>query len=178
MLEELSTLLEFKIEHATVKHAQTIGALERSHGPLKRYLRIYENQLPRDWHKYLDLAVFQHKTSYHSTLACPPTLIFHGRIPQNPLDLRFSNKNIYHQQCQYDYISDIQSKMATLFSQTKENLVNSFNKYRENYDRKAKAAPLKLHDYCMLLSPKLSKEHEKISNLECKWTALFRIEKV
>ena len=38
MLEELSTLLEFKIEHATVKHAQSIGALERSHGPLKRYL--------------------------------------------------------------------------------------------------------------------------------------------
>ena len=68
--------------------------------------------------------------------------------------------------------------MATLFSQTKENLVNSFNKYREYYDRKAKAAPLKLHDYCMLLSPKLSTEHEKISNLECKWTALFRIEKV
>ena len=69
MLEELSTLLEFKIEHATIKHAQTIGALERSHGLLKRYLGIYENQLPRDWHKYVDLAVFQHNTSYHSTLA-------------------------------------------------------------------------------------------------------------
>ena len=178
MLEELSTLLEFKFEHATFKHAQTIGALERSHGPLKRYLRIYENQLPRDWHKYVDLALFHHNTSYNSTLACPPTLILHGRIPQNPSDLRFSNKNIYHQQCQYDYISDIQSKMATLFSQTKENLVNSLNKYREYYDRKAKAAPLKLHYYCMLLSPKFSTEHEKMSNLECKWTALFRIEKV
>ena len=63
-----------------------------SHGPLKRYLQIYENKQPRDWHKYLDLAVFRHNTSYHSTIACPPTLIFHGRIPQNPLDLRFSNK--------------------------------------------------------------------------------------
>ena len=30
----------------------------------------------------------------------------------------------------------------------------------------------------MLLSPKLSTEHEKISNLECKWTGLFGIEKV
>ena len=40
MLEELSTLLEFEIEQATVKHAQTIRALERSHGPPKRYLRI------------------------------------------------------------------------------------------------------------------------------------------
>ena len=178
MLEELSTLLEFKIEHSTVKNAKTIGALERSHGPLKRYLRIYENQLPRDWHKYVDFAVFQHNTSYHSKIACPTTLIFHGRIPENPLDLSFSNKHIYHQQCQYDYISDIQSKRATLFSQTKENLVNSFNKYREYYDRKAKTAPLKLYDYGMLLNPKLSTEYEKISNLECKWTGLFRNEKV
>ena len=48
MLEELSTLLEIEIEHATVKHAQRIGALERSHGPLKQYLRIYEYQLTRD----------------------------------------------------------------------------------------------------------------------------------
>ena len=68
--------------------------------------------------------------------------------------------------------------MATLFSQTKENIVNSFNKYREYYERKAKAAPLKLNDYCLLLSSKLSTEHEKISNLECKWTGFFSIEKV
>ena len=30
----------------------------------------------------------------------------------------------------------------------------------------------------MLLSPKFSTEHEKICNLECKWTGLIRIEKV
>ena len=170
MLEELSTLLEFRIEHATVKHAQTIGALERSYGPLKGYLRNYKNRLPRDWHKCVDLAVFQHNTSYHSTIACPPTLIFHGRI--------FSNKSKYHQQCHYDSIADIQSKLATLFSQTKENLVNPFNKYWEYYERKAKAAPLTLRDYCMLLNRKLSTEHDNISNLECKWTGLLRIERV
>ena len=69
--------------------------------------------------------------------------------------------------------------MATLFSQTKTvNSVNSFNKYQEYYDRKAKVAPLKLHDYCKLLSPKFSTEYEKISNSECKWTGLFGIEKI
>ena len=47
----------------------------------------------------------------------------------------------------------MRSKMAKLFSQTRENLDNSFNKYRQYYDRKAKAAPLKLRDYCMLLNP-------------------------
>ena len=84
LIQNLSEMLEFKLTHATVKHAQTIGLLERSHGPLKRYLKIYENQLKHDWHKYVNLAVFQHNTSYHTVLGCPPTLIFHGRIPMNP----------------------------------------------------------------------------------------------
>ena len=48
--------------------------LEQSHGPLKRYLKIYENQTKHDWHKYVDLAVFQHNTSYHTVLGCPPSL--------------------------------------------------------------------------------------------------------
>ena len=38
MLEELSMLLEFKIEHATVKNTQTIGALERSQWPTQALL--------------------------------------------------------------------------------------------------------------------------------------------
>ena len=45
ILKELSTLREFQLELATLKHAQTIGVDERSHGPLKGYLKTYENQI-------------------------------------------------------------------------------------------------------------------------------------
>ena len=80
LLSELAKMLEIKINHAILKHAQTIGLLERSHGPLKRYFRIYENQVKHDWHKFVDLAVFQHNTSFHTVLGCPPSLIFHGNL--------------------------------------------------------------------------------------------------
>ena len=43
LIQELAQMLEIKYENASVKHAQTIGLLERAHGPLKKYLRIYEN---------------------------------------------------------------------------------------------------------------------------------------
>ena len=178
LLHELANILEIKLEHATVKHAQTIGVVEQSHGLLKRYLRIYENQLQHDWHKHIDLAIFQHNTCYHTTIGCPPTLLYHGRIPMNPIDIRFNNRTLYHHSSSYEYISDLQSKMTTLFGHTKELIVKSFNKYKEYYDRQAAAAPLKLHEYCVMLSPKLSNEHEKISNLQCKWNGLYRIEKV
>ena len=68
--------------------------------------------------------------------------------------------------------------MSTLFVQNKETLLKSFNKYRYYFDRKAKAVPLKVAEYCLLLSPKLSNEHEKFSNMQCKWMALYKVEKV
>ena len=178
LLSELAKMLEIRINLATLKHAQTIGLLERSHGPLKRYLRIYENQVKHDWHKFVDLAVFQHNTSFHIVPGCPPSLIFHGRIPINPIDLRFNDKTLPNVKSKYDYISDIQSKMFSILGETKENLIASFNKYRDYYDKKANAAPLKLHEFCLLLHPQISREREKVGKLQCKWVGVYRVEKV
>ena len=35
LMSELASLLEVKLKHASLKHPQTIGAVERTHGPLK-----------------------------------------------------------------------------------------------------------------------------------------------
>ena len=48
--------------------------------------------------------------------------------------------------------------MTTLFGHTKELLMKSFIKYEEYYDRKAEAAPLKVHEYCVKRSPKIIQE--------------------
>ena len=45
LLHALAKVLEIKLEHSTVKHTQTIGVVVRSHEPLTRFLKIYENQL-------------------------------------------------------------------------------------------------------------------------------------
>ena len=47
LMSELANLLEVELKHCTLKHAQTIGLLERNHAPLKQILRINENQLRR-----------------------------------------------------------------------------------------------------------------------------------
>ena len=51
--------------------------------------------------------------------------------------------------------------MRRYFIQTIENLVNSLHKYWDYFDIKAKEAPLKLSDFCLLLN--FSTEHGKIS---------------
>ena len=89
---ELATLLEIEINHATLKHPQTIGLVERSHEPLKR-MKLNTNEQWSDWHKYVPLATCIHNTSNSSLIGCCPRSIFHGREPTKPLGLRFFNKS-------------------------------------------------------------------------------------
>ena len=91
LLHELTKLLEIQIEHASLKHPQTVGVVERSDSALKRILKLNTNEQWNDWFKYVQLATFIHNTSHHSAIDCSPTVVFHRREPIKPLDLRFNN---------------------------------------------------------------------------------------
>ena len=91
LLHELTKLLEIQLEHASLKHQQTVGFVERSHSALKRILKLNTNEQWNDWFKYVQFATFIQNTSYHSAIDCSPTVLFHGREPLKPLDLRFNN---------------------------------------------------------------------------------------
>ena len=51
-------------------------------------------------------------------------------------------------------------------------------KYKENYDRKAKAAPLQHNDYCFILQPIADHQRSKIPFREYRWTGPYLVEKV
>ena len=123
MMKELTDLLEIELRHATVTHAQTIGLLERSHAELKRVLHIHSKDGPRDWHKFVDVACFVHNTTYHTQLHCTPALLFYGRQPIGPLDLRFQNKSLKRVATRYDAITDFQDNLLDLYEKNKENIL-------------------------------------------------------
>ena len=91
LFHELTKLIEIQLEHASLKHPQTVGVVERSHSALKRILKMNTNEKWNDWSKYVQLATFIHNTSHHSAIGCSPTVLFHGGEPIKPLDLRFNN---------------------------------------------------------------------------------------
>ena len=71
-MTELMKTAGIQIEHATVKHAQTIGMVERSHQKLKQILKINVAADSPQWDKYVNLAVMAHNTTYHQLLKCTP----------------------------------------------------------------------------------------------------------
>ena len=88
VIKDVAGVLGITLKHATTKHAQTIGLLERSHASIKQALKIETDERSSFWHKYVNIAVLNYNTSYHTSIGCEPSRVFHGRIPYNISDLK------------------------------------------------------------------------------------------
>ena len=132
----------------------------------------------RQWHKYLPLAVLNYNTTYHSSIGCEPSKVFHGRIPYNVLDHKLGNNPNKDFLPTTEFAEELQQRTKVLIDKTKHNIMQSYLKYKEYYDRKAKAAPLSEQDFCFILQPKADNQGSKIPFREYRWIGPYRIEKV
>ena len=178
IIAEITQILGITLKCATTKHPQTIGKLERTHASLKMNLKMACGEYRRQWHKYLPLAVLNHNTSYHASIGCEPTRVFHGRIPYNILDhkLGMNPNDPIHPTT--EFAEEIQNRTKLLIDKTKQNIMQSYIKYKEYYDRKAKAAPLKEGDYCFVLQPKADHQGSKIPFKDYRWVGPFIVQKI
>ena len=87
VIKEVAGVLGITLKHAITKHAESFGLLERSHMSIKQALKIETGERRTFWHKYVSIAVLHYSTSYHQSIGCEPSRVFHGRIPYNVLDL-------------------------------------------------------------------------------------------
>ena len=178
LIHEFTDLLDIQIGHATLKQTQTIGLVERSHRELKRILKINTDAQWTDWHRYVPLGTFIHRTSYYSSIGCCPSTIFRGREPIKPLDLRFLTKALEIATADADFVTALQDAMLKKFKETKDNIVSSYHRYRGYYDQKALAQPLVLHSFCLLLNPLLTNQSDNRNKSLQVWLPLYRVEKV
>ena len=178
LMHELCTLLEIKLKHATLKHPQTVGVVERSHSALKRILKLNTNEQWSNWHLYVPFATYIHNTSYYSSIGCTPTSIFPGREPIKPLDIRFNRKNSQKFDPKSDFVTELQDAMQVKFAENKEKIIEAYHKYRKYYDAKANADPLETQNFCLLLNPKLTHQTSFGFKSMQVWLPLYKVEKV
>ena len=178
ILEEITEILGITLKCATTKHLQTIGKLERTHASLKTNLKTASGEYRRQWHKYLPLVLLNYNPTYHSSIGCEPSKFFHGRIPYNVLDLKLGNNPIKNFLPITEFAEELQQRTQILIDQTKKNIMQSCLKYKEYYDRKAKAAPLQEKDFCFVLQPKAVTQGSKIPFRDFRWTGPFVVQKV
>ena len=175
---EVAEILGINLKYATTKHAQTIGVLERAHATIKTSSKMASGEYRKQWHKYLPIAILNYSTTYHSTIDCEPSRVFHGRVPHNVLDhklgLRF-NPNIAPTT---DFAEELLRRTKILYDKTKKNVMQSYIKYKRYYDKKAKASALKEKDYWFILQPKADHQESKIPFRDVRWVGPDSVEKI
>ena len=108
----------------------------------------------KQWHKNLPIAILTYYKTYHSSLDCESCRGFHGRVPHKILDhklgLRF-NPNIAPTT---DFADELLRRTKIFYDKTKKNVMQSYVRYKNYYDKKAKDSRLNGKDYCFILQPK------------------------
>ena len=169
--KEVAGVLGITLKHATTKHAQTIGLLERSHASNKQPLKIETAEWRSLWHKYISIAVLNYNTSYHSSIGCEPSRVFHGRIPYNKLDLKMGIRPQRIPEPDSEIAQDILEQPETIFQDVRRNAMQAYIKY--NNGRK-----LKQSDYVYNLQPKADHQGIKIPFTDFRWIVPYIVVKV
>ena len=86
--KEVAGVLGITLKHATTKHVQTVGLLERSYASINQALKIETGERRSFWQNTSSIAVLNYNTSYHTSIGCEPCRLFHGRFPYIILDIK------------------------------------------------------------------------------------------
>ena len=178
VIKEVAGVLGITLKHATTKHAQTIGLLERSHMSIKQALKIETGERRSLWHKYVNIAVLNYNTSYHTSIGCEPSRVFHGRIPYNILDLKLGIRPQQQPIPTWQIAQDVFDQTEMIHQDVRKNTMQAYIKYKTYYDKKASASKLKEADYVYLLQPKADHQGSKIPFTEFRWMGPYIVEKV
>ena len=156
LLHELTDLLKVKLQHASLKHPQTIGVVERSHFALKGILKLNTDKKWSTLYKFVDLATLIHNTSYHSSSICTPSSSLHGREPIQPFYLRFRSRILANKELTSVYWVDLQDSLLEQLSNTKSRLLDAYHKYRSFSHKKAATKPLANQHFCRQINNNLA----------------------
>ena len=128
--KEVAGVHGITLKHSTTKHARTIGLLERSHASHKQALKIETGKRRSLWHKYVNIAVLNYNTSYHTSTGCEPSRGFHERIPYKILDTKMGIRPQQHPILTSQIAQDILDQTKMIHQDVRKNAMQAHIKYK------------------------------------------------
>ena len=171
--KEVAGVLGITLKHATTKHAQRTGLLERSHASIKQALKIETGEWRSFWQKYVNIAVLNYNTSHQTSIGC--SRVFHGRIPYNVL---YSKLGIRPQQQPIptsQIVQDFLEQTEMIHQDVRKKTMQAYIKYKSYYDKKDNASKLKEADYLYLTADSgSSRQQNSIHRISMDWPVYYR----
>ena len=176
VMKEVNRLLSIKHLTSTVYHPTTQGLCEKFNGTLKRILKRLCEKSPKQWDRYLDAALFAYREVPQESTGFSPFELLYGRIVRGPMQVLkelWTKENVEENvKTSYQYVVDLREKLETGIALAHENLSKAQDRYKRDYDKKAKWRKFKVGDFVLVLLPTDS------NKLLMQWQGPFRVEAI
>jgi transposase InsO family protein len=125
-------ILKIKKIQSTAFHPESQGSIERSHRVLAKYLKHYVKQDQTNWDQWIPFATYAYNTTEHSATGFTPFELLFGHPSVLPSALKGPPEPQYN----YDnYVSELRSRLQTVYQQAHTNLIVSKGKSKNHYDK-------------------------------------------
>ena len=114
------------------------------------------------WHKYINIAILIYNTSYHTSIGCEPSRVFHEFVPYNVLDLKMGICPQTKLTPNSQIAEDVLKHTEMIFHDVRKNTMQAYIKNKAYYQKKAIASKLKEQQYVYVLQPKADHQGSKI----------------
>ena len=95
------------------------------------------------WHKYVNIAVLNYNTSYHTSIGFEPSRVFHGRIPYSVLDSKLGIRPKKQPIPTSQMAQEVLEETEVIRQHVRKNAMQAYIEYKAHYDKKANASKLK-----------------------------------
>ena len=125
---------------------------------------------------YVNIAVLNYNTSYHTSIGCEPSRVFHGGVRYNVLDLKMGIRPQIIPTPNSQNAEDVLKQREMIFQYVQKNTMQAYLKYKAYYDKKANASKLEEQQYVHVLQPKVDHHGSKIPFTEIRWIGPYIVE--
>ena len=157
VMKEVSRLMSIRHLTTTPYHPACNGLVEKFNGTMKQMLKKMCEERPTDWDRYLDALLFAYREAPQASTGFAPFELLYGRDVRGPLMIvreLWTNEGAEPEtKTTYQYVMDLREKLEDTCQLVQEQLKKSHERYRQQYNRKAKTRSFKEGDEVLLLLP-------------------------
>lgn len=157
LMKEISRLLQVRQLTTTPYHPQCNGLVERFNGTLKTMLRRLCTENPRQWHRYINAALFAYREVPQESTGFSPFELLYGRSIKGPMSvlkrLWTDEEEDTEIKNSYRYVLELREKLDEMTRAAQESLGKSLNRQKLYFDQRTRERKFEVNEKVLVLLP-------------------------
>lgn len=156
-MKEFTRLLGMRQLPTSPYHAMANGLVEKFNGTLKSMLKKLCAKEPRQWHRFINAALFAYREVPQESTGFAPFELLYGRTVRGPMyilrQLWTKEDTADDVKTSYQHVFELRERLDDMMEMALASLKHSQGRYKHYFDKKAKQRDFKPGDKVLILLP-------------------------